>query len=427
MDERALLRRMFDAAVRAAAPASCLPPHLPPPPPGRTVVVGAGKAAAAMAQAVELHWPPNRPLAGLVVTRYGHAAPEHRPERIEVVEASHPVPDEAGQDAARRILRLVQGLGPDDLVLCLISGGGSSLMALPAPGVSLADKQAVNRALLRSGAGIGDMNCVRKHLSAIKGGRLAAAAAPAALVSLVISDVPGDDPSVIASGPTVPDATTLADASAVLARYGIVPPPSVQAWLSDPAAETPKPNDGAFAHARTVLIATPQASLEAAATVARAAGVTPVILGDAIEGEAAEVARVMAGIARQCARHGQPAAAPCVLISGGETSVTLRGQGRGGRNAEFLLGLAVALDGHPGIHALAADTDGIDGTEDNAGALLAPDSLARAAALGLRGRDRLADNDGYGFFAALGDLVTTGPTLTNVNDFRAILVRGEHC
>ncbi len=424
MDEWALLRGMFQAAVNAAAPALCVPPNLPPPPHGRTVVVGAGKAAAAMAQAVEVHWPPDRPLAGLVVTRYGHASPKHRPSRIEVVEASHPVPDQAGQDAARRILRLVEGLGPSDLVLCLISGGGSSLLALPAPGVSLADKQAVNRALLRSGAGIHDMNCVRKHLSAIKGGRLAAAAAPASLVALVISDVPGDDPSAIASGPTVPDATTLADARTVLARYGIVPPPSVQARLSDPTAETPKPNDHAFAHARTLLIATPQASLQAAAAVARAAGVAPVILGDAIEGEAAEVARVMAGIARQCARYGQPAPAPCVLISGGETTVTVRGRGRGGRNAEFLLGLAVALDGHPGIHAIAADTDGIDGTEDNAGALLAPDSLARAAALGLRGRDRLADNDGYGFFAALGDLVTTGPTLTNVNDFRAILVAG---
>ena len=427
MDERAMLRRMFDAAVTAAAPATCVPPHLPAPPRGRTVVVGAGKAAAAMAQAVEAHWPPDRPLAGLVVTRYGHAFPNHQPGRIEVVEASHPVPDEAGQDAAWRILRLVEGLGPDDLVLCLISGGGSSLLALPAPGVSLADKQAVNRALLRSGADIHDMNCVRKHLSAIKGGRLAAAAAPASLVSLVISDVPGDDPSVIASGPTVPDATTLADARAVLARYGIVPPPAVRARLADPAAETPKPHDDAFAHARTVTIATPQVSLEAAAAVARDAGVTPVILGDAIEGEAAEVARVMAGIARQCARHGQPAPAPCVLISGGETTVTVRGHGRGGRNAEFLLALAVALDGHSGIHALAADTDGIDGTEDNAGALLAPDSLTRAAALGLHGRDRLADNDGYSFFAAIGDLVTTGPTLTNVNDFRAILVTGRPC
>jgi hydroxypyruvate reductase len=359
-------------------------------------------------------------LSGLVITRYGHgvgALP-----RIEVVEASHPVPDAAGERAAARILGMVQGLTPDDLVLCLISGGGSSLLALPAPGVTLADKQAVNRALLRSGASIHEMNCVRKHLSAIKGGRLAAAAGPARLVTLVISDVPGDDPSVIASGPTVPDATTLADARAVLARYGIVPPSAVQAHLMDEAAETPKPGDATFRHCETHVIASPQASLEAAAAVAKAAGVLPVILGDAIEGEAAEVARVMAGIAKHCALHGQPARPPCVLISGGETTVTVRGQGRGGRNAEFLLGLAVALDGHSGISAIACDTDGIDGTEDNAGALLASDTLARARALGIHPRDRLADNDGYGVFAALGDLVVTGPTLTNVNDFRAILV-----
>ena len=418
--ERALLTGMFEAAVGAAAPELCVPKHLPPPPPGRTVVVGAGKAAASMAQAVETHWPGDRPLSGLVVTRYGHGAGPL--SRIEVVEAGHPVPDAAGQAAAARMLDLVRGVGADDLVLCLISGGGSSLMALPAPGIGLADKQAVNRALLRSGAGIGEMNCVRKHLSAIKGGRLAVAAAPAALVTLMISDVPGDDPSVIASGPTVPDASTSADARAVLARYRIDPPAAVAAWLCMDAAETPKPGDAAFARTRIVMAATPQASLKAAAALARTAGVTPLILGDAIEGEAAEVARVMAGITRQCAAHGQPAAPPCVLLSGGETTVTVRGQGRGGRNAEFLLALAVALGGAPGIHALAADTDGIDGTEDNAGALLSPDSLARAGALGLDARARLADNDGYGFFAALGDLVTTGPTRTNVNDFRAILI-----
>ena len=313
--ERTLLLQMFEAAVDAAAASSCLPPHLPPPPAGRTVVVGAGKAAAAMAAAVEAHWPAGRPISGLVVTRYGHGV--QRDGCIEVVEASHPVPDAAGQAAAARVLQMVQGLTGDDLVLCLISGGGSSLLALPAAGIPLADKQAVNRALLRSGAGIHDMNCVRKHLSAIKGGHLAAAAAPARLVSLVVSDVPGDDPSVIASGPTVPDATTLADARAVLARYGIALPASVLARLRDPAAETPKPGDAAFAHTTTTVIATPQASLEAAAAVALAAGITPVILGDAIEGEASEVARVMAGIARQVAGHGQPAAAPCVLISGG--------------------------------------------------------------------------------------------------------------
>ena len=420
MAERALLLRMFEAAVDAAAASACVPRSLPAPPPGRTVVIGAGKAAAAMAHAVAAHWPADRALSGLAVTRYGHGVEQL--ERIEVVEASHPVPDAAGQAAAARILGMVQGLGADDLVLCLISGGGSSLLALPAEGIGLADKQAVNRALLRSGAGIRDMNCVRKHLSAIKGGRLAAAAFPAQVVSLVISDVPGDDPSVIASGPTVPDASTLAEARAVLARYGIVPPPAVQARLLDPAAETPKPGDAAFARNRTLVVATPQGSLEAAAEIASAAGVLPLILGDAIEGEAAEVARVMAGIARQCALHGQPSPPPCVLISGGETTVTVRGHGRGGRNAEFLLGLAVALDGHPGIHAIACDTDGIDGTEDNAGALLAPDTLARAAAAGLDARTRLADNDGYGFFKALGDLVVTGPTRTNVNDFRAILI-----
>ena len=420
MPQRDLLIRMFQAAVDAAAPALCLPRHLPAPPRGRTVVVGAGKAAASMARAVEAHWPADRPLSGLVVTRYGHGVGPL--PRIEVVEASHPVPDAAGQAAAGRMLDMVRGLGADDLVLCLISGGGSALLALPAPGLGLADKQAVNRALLHSGAGIHEMNCVRKHLSAIKGGRLAAASSPAQVVTLLISDVPGDDPSVIGSGPTVPDDTTLAGARAVLARWRIEPPDAVAAWLRNPAAETPKRDDPVFERTRTVMIATPQSSLEAAASVAREAGIAPVILGDAIEGEAAEVARVMAAIARQCATYGQPAPAPCVLISGGETTVTVRGNGRGGRNAEFLLGLAVALDGHPGMHAIACDTDGIDGTEDNAGALLSPSSLARAAALGLRARDRLGDNDGYGFFAALGDLVVTGPTLTNVNDFRAILV-----
>jgi hydroxypyruvate reductase len=415
-DPRGLLRRLFDIARAAADPASCVPPHLPPAPPGRTVVVGAGKAAAAMAKAVEDHWP--GPLSGIVVTRYGHGLPCRR---IDVVEASHPVPDEAGRNAAARILETVRGLGPDDLVLCLISGGGSALLSLPAPGITLADKQAVNKALLKSGADIAEMNCVRKHLSAIKGGRLAVAAWPARLVGLLISDVPGDDPSVIASGPTVADPTSFADARAVLAKYGIEPPPAVAARFAG-ADETPKPGDPRLARTETILVARPQESLEAAAQAAREAGVTPVILGDSIEGEAREVAQVMAGIARQVAWHGQPAGAPAVLLSGGETTVTVRGTGRGGRNAEFLLALAVALRGHPGIHALAGDTDGIDGTEDNAGCLLGPDSLARAGALGIDAKARLADNDGYGFFSALGDLVVTGPTLTNVNDFRAILV-----
>ena len=415
---RELLRSLFDAAVEAAQPAVCLPPHLPEPPAhGRTLVVGAGKASAAMARAVEDHWP--GPLSGLVITRYGHAVPCHR---IEVVEAAHPGPDEAGRAGAARILDLVRGLTADDLVLCLISGGGSALLSLPAPGVSLADKQAINRALLKSGAAIAEMNCLRKHLSAIKGGRLAAAAAPARVVSLLISDVPGDDPSSIASGPTVPDPTTFADALAIIAKYAIAAPASVMARLRTADDETPKPGDPRLATAETVIVASPQASLEAAARVAAEAGVAAHILSDRIEGEARDVALVHAAIARQVASRHQPFRPPAVLLSGGETTVTVRGQGRGGRNAEFLLALALALGGAAGIHAIACDTDGIDGTEDNAGALAGPDSLARAAALGLSARASLADNDGYGLFEALGDLVVTGPTLTNVNDFRAILI-----
>ena len=416
MPPRALRLHMFEAAVAAASPSLCVPPHLPKPPRGRTVVVGAGKAAAAMAAVVEASWPEAAPLTGLVVTRYHHGAGPL--PRIEVVEASHPVPDEAGQAAAARMLGMVRGLGPDDLVLCLISGGASALLALPAPGIDLADKKAISRALLRSGATIAEMNCVRKHLSAIKGGRLAEAAAPAPMVTLMISDVPGDDPSVIGSGPTVPDTTTLAQARAVLARYGIAPPPSIAARLQDPAAETPKSDHPAFDRTRGEIVATPRAALQAAEIFARAQGITPIMLGDAIEGEAVAVAR---GMATQALQYRGPT--PCVLISGGETTVTVRGQGRGGRNAEFLLGLAVALAGAPNIHAIACDTDGIDGTEDNAGALLTPDTLARAQALGVDASERLADNDGYGFFAALGDLVVTGPTRTNVNDFRAIYIK----
>ncbi|MBL8503850.1 MAG: glycerate kinase [Rhodocyclaceae bacterium] len=414
---RPFLRSLFAAAVRAADPAVCLPPHLPPPPRGRTLAVGAGKAAAAMARAVEDHW--EGELDGLVVTRYGHGLPCRR---IEVVEAAHPVPDAAGREAAARILAALRGLTSDDLVLALISGGGSALLALPWEGVTLADKQAVNRALLKSGAGIHEMNCVRKHLSAIKGGRLAAAAYPARVVTLAISDVPGDDPAVIASGPTVADPSTCEEALAILDRYRIEAPHAVRAVLASGVSETPKPGDIRFAHCQTRLVATPQGALLAAAEAARAAGVTPLVLGDAIEGEAREAAKVMAGMALGCARHGTPLPAPCVLLSGGETTVTVRGRGRGGRNAEFLLALAVALDGAAGIHALAGDTDGIDGSEDNAGAIMAPDTLARARAAGLDARARLDDNDGYGFFAALGDLVVTGPTRTNVNDFRAILV-----
>ncbi|MCC7274774.1 MAG: glycerate kinase [Alphaproteobacteria bacterium] len=413
----ALLRAMLDAALAACDPARAVPRFLPSPPRGRTIVVGAGKAAAKMARAVEDHWP--GPLEGLVVTRYGHGTPC---ARIRVVEASHPVPDRAGEDAAAAILRSVQGLTADDLVLFLASGGGSALLALPAPGITLDDKRAVTRELLRSGATIGEINTLRKHMSAIKGGRLAAAARPAAVVTLAISDVPNDDPAVIASGPTVPDPSTYGDARAVLEKYAIVPPDAIARRLAAAADETPKEGDPAFARATFTLVATPQMALDAAAEVARAAGVAPVILGDSIEGEARDVALVHAGIARQVQRRGQPLPAPAVLLSGGETTVTVRGKGRGGRNAEFLLALAVALDGAPGIHALAVDTDGIDGTADNAGALLTPSSVARARAAGVEPRRLLADNDGYGFFAGLDDLIRTGPTLTNVNDFRAILV-----
>ena len=421
---RAFLRALFDAALGAADPALTVPPHLPMPPPGRTVVVGAGKAAAAMARAVEDHW--LGPLSGLVITRYGHGVPCRH---IEVVEASHPVPDAAGTAAAARILASVRGRGADDLVLCLASGGGSALMALPAPGLTLDDKRQVTRALLKSGATIGEINCVRKHLSAIKGGRLAAAAAPARVVTLAISDVPGDDPGTIASGPTVADATTFADARAILAKYAIAPPPAVARHLGEAGEESPKPGDPRLGRSEFVLIATPQRALEAAAAAARHAGVFPVVLGDAIEGEAREVALVHAGIARQGAAtklvFGQHAAPlPLVLLSGGETTVTVRGNGRGGRNAEFLLALALALGGEPGVFALACDTDGIDGSEDNAGAVVAPDTIARAAALGIDLKARLADNDAYGAFLALRDLVVTGPTRTNVNDFRAILVLG---
>jgi glycerate 2-kinase len=415
-DDRDILRRLFEAAIGAVDPLKILAPHLPPPPKGRTIVLGAGKAAAAMAKAVEDHWP--GPLSGLVVTRYGHGLPC---QRIEVVEASHPVPDAAGQEAARRILAMAQGLTADDLVLCLISGGASALLAIPGEGLTLADKQAINKALLKSGANIAEMNCVRKHLSAIKGGRLAAAAHPAKVVSLLISDVPGDDPSVIGSGPTVADPSTRLDALAIMQKYGIDNAAALR-LLSSPACETPKSNDLRLAGGEFRMLGTVQAALQAAAELARKEGLTPIVLGD-LEGEARDVALVHAGIARQVARHGQPMPAPAVILSGGETTVTVRGQGRGGRNAEFLLALAVALDDHPGISALAGDTDGIDGTEDNAGALLTPDSLARAAQYDINAKAMLANNDGYGFFSRLGDLIVTGPTRTNVNDFRAILVR----
>jgi glycerate 2-kinase len=437
---REFLSHLYQAAVRRALPLHNTAAFLPPPPKGRTVVIGAGKAAGAMAQAVEALWPLDAPLSGVVVTRYHHTPerPAGLAQRIEVLEAAHPVPDAAGLAASERILSLVQGLTADDLVLCLISGGGSALLTLPAEGLTLQDKQRINQALLNSGANIGEMNCVRKHLSRIKGGRLAAACAPARVVTLTISDVPGDDPSVIASGPTVPDASTCADALSILKRYAIDVPGPVLDLLERNGLETPKPGDARFAGHAVHMIATPQQSLEAAAAEARAAGLNAYILSDELEGESREVGKVHAALARAAARtpgdasavgqRGQAFVKPCVILSGGETTVTVRpvpageSRGRGGRAGEFCLGLALALQGQPGVWALAADTDGIDGMEDNAGAWVAPDTLARAQALGLKLERHLDRNDAYGFFQPLGDLVVTGPTHTNVNDFRALLV-----
>ena len=431
---RVFLEYLYNAAVMRALPLHNMAPVLPLPPDaasgGRTIVLGAGKAGGSMAQALETLWPADAPLHGLVVTRYGHvpSRPEGLAQRIEVVQASHPVPDAAGQQAAARMLALTQGLRAEDLVLCLISGGGSALLTLPATGLSLAQKQDVNRALLASGASISEMNCVRKHLSAIKGGRLAAACFPARVVTLTISDVPGDDPGIIASGPSVPDSSTCAQAIGIVQRYGISLPDGVLAALHDGTLETPKPGDARFAGHQVHLIATPQQSLDAAAQAARAAGIAAHVLSDEIEGESREVAKVHAALARAVARRGAPFARPCVLLSGGETTVTLRprpagsARGRGGRAGEFCLGLAQALQGEPNVFALAADTDGIDGIEDNAGAWVAPDTLARAQARGLQVADHLDRNDAYGYFDALGDLLVTGPTHTNVNDFRAVLV-----
>ena len=409
-DTRELLRNLFDAAVAAADPMQCVPPHLPAPPKGRTIVIGAGKASAKMARAVEDHW--NGPLEGLVVTRYGHAVPC---DRIEIVEAAHPVPDAAGEAAAKRILEIAGDAGPDELVLCLISGGGSALLALPAPGLTLADKQAVNTALLRSGATINEMNCVRRHLSAIKGGRLAAAAHPAHLVTLLISDVPGDDPINIASGPTVADPTTRADARKLIAKYGIAVPDTVAAHLERDEAESVKPGDPRLAGTETILIATPKMSLDAAARVAKENGYDPISLGDALEGEARDLGTEMAARAKESATGN-------ILLSGGEVTVTIKGDGIGGPNVEFLLSLAIALDGAPGISAIACDTDGVDGAAEVAGAIVTPDTLARARSIGLEPTDFLARNDAHTFFEKLGDQVVPGPTLTNVNDFRAIVV-----
>lgn len=425
-DPRAFLRALYDAAVARAQPAVVMRAFLPATPPrGRTVVVGGGKATGAMAAALDALWPADAPLSGVVLTRYDHTPPAYRarPGRIAVREAAHPVPDEAGRQGALDMLAAVQGLGADDLVIALVSGGGSALLSLPMPGLSFADKQQVNRELLKCGASIDEMNCVRKHLSAIKGGRLGAACAPAPVLTLLISDVPGDVPEVIASGPTLPDPSTCAEALAIVERYRIALPPQARAALDSGASETPKPGDPRFAGHSVRMMATPQMSLDAAAALARQAGIEAHVLSDEIEGESRVVGQVHAALARAVARRGAPFARPCVILSGGETTVTVKAKGgRGGRATEFLLGCALALQGEPGVFVLAADTDGIDGVEDNAGAVVTPDTLARAAAAGLSARERLDANDAYNFFAPLGDLVLTGPTFTNVNDFRALLI-----
>ncbi|MBO4789958.1 MAG: glycerate kinase [Oxalobacter sp.] len=412
------LKDLFASAVSAVSAEKCLPKYLPKPVKGgRTIVIGAGKGAAAMAKAVEDHWEGD--LSGLVVTRYGHGMPCRR---IEVVEAAHPVPDAAGRAAAGRIKEMVSGLTENDLVLCLISGGGSALLALPGEGIALEEKQSINRQLLRSGANIAEMNCVRKHLSGIKGGRLALACAPAKVVTLLISDIPGDDPGIIASGPTLPDPTTCADALAIMRKYQIEVPDHIIQYLESGKGESVKPDNPIFAGHESHIIATAQDALEAAAKLARSRGVSPYILSDCLEGESRDIAKMHAAMALQVVGRGQPFVKPCVILSGGETTVTVRGNGRGGRNAEFLLSLAISLNGAEGIYAVACDTDGIDGSEDNAGAVYSPDSIARAEAKGLRPLKMLENNDGYGFFDALDDLIVTEPTRTNVNDFRAILI-----
>jgi glycerate 2-kinase len=424
-DPRGFLLALFNAAVAQAVPGPGIEAFLPPPPKGRTLVLGAGKAGGSMAAAVDAAWPAGAPISGLVVTRYDYVPPAYkaRPGRVEVVEAAHPVPDEAGRRAAQRIAALTQGLTGDDLVLCLISGGASSLLAMPADGITLEQKQAINKALLKSGAAIDEMNCVRKHLSAIKGGRLAAMCAPAQVVTLLISDVPGDAPEVIGSGPTVPDPTTCAEALRILARYGIELPAAARAGLESGAFETPKPGDAGFDGHSIHMIATPRQSLDAAAALAQQAGIGVHVLSDEMEGESREVGKVHAALARHVARHGQPFAKPCVILSGGETTVTVKSKGgRGGRATEFLLGCAIALQGEPGVFVMAGDTDGIDGVEDNAGAIVTPTSLARAQGAGLKAQALLDDNDAYNFFKPLGDLVAPGPTFTNVNDFRAVLI-----
>lgn len=410
-----IMRAAFDTAVDAVRPGVCLPRHVPKPPAGRTFVVGAGKAAAAMAQTLEAHWPDDAPLDGLAITRHGHGVPT---ARIEVIEAGHPVPDTYGERAARRALEQAMVLGPDDMLLCLLSGGGSALMAVPADGLDLKDKKGMTAALLRSGASIVEINCVRKHLSAIKGGRLAAAAAPAQVVSLLISDVAGDDPAVIASGPTVADPATTADACAVLRKYAIEPSPRIAAHLNRAAAETPKPGDIVFRNAQVTVIANADDALAAAARTVRNAGYQPIILGGHLEGDARTVAKEHATLTLEKLDAGGKSA----ILSGGELTVAVSGRGRGGPNQEYLLALALALQSCPGVHALACDTDGIDGSEENAGAWIGPDTLARARNKGLDAEALLRDNNSHGFFDAIENLVKTGPTRTNVNDFRIILL-----
>lgn len=426
LDTRAFLLELFGAAVDAAMPESVLARYLPDPPAGRTLVLGAGKAAGTMAAVVEQHW--EGELSGLVVTRYGQSVHNLQPQadepqrRIEVIEAAHPVPDAAGERAALRMLELTNELTADDLVLCLISGGGSALMSLPGEGISLADKQTLNQQLLASGASISQINTVRKHLSGIKGGRLAAACYPARLVTLLISDVPGDDPQLIASGPTVPDSSTAAEAMAILERFRLDAPQSVLKFLNSPAARTPDASDPLFAGNEVHIIASPKLSLQAAAQCAESMGVRALVLSDAIEGESQEVGGAFASIVRKVLAQGQPIAPPCVILSGGETTVTLRGAGKGGPNSEFALALALGLAGEAGVTALVCDTDGIDGSEDNAGCIVDESTLPRAVELGLDAATYLCDNDAWSFFDALGDLVVTGPTGTNVNDFRAIYI-----
>jgi len=417
VDKENILRQMFLAAIAAAQPSICLPAYLPKQPKGRTIVIGAGKASAAMAQVLESHWQGS--LEGMVVTRFGYEVPC---QKIEIIQASHPIPDQAGLSAALRIQALVKNLTADDLVIALISGGGSSLLTLPAEGLTLQDKQSINTALLKSGANISEMNCVRRHLSAIKGGRLAAACHPAKVLTLLISDVPGDSPRDIASGPTVADSSTCADALAIAKRYKIDLPNAAFELLSNGTGESIKSDDKRLIGNQTCIITAPQIALEAAAEVARNAGITPYILSDSMEGEAREIGKAHAGIVKQITHHGQPFIPPCVLISGGETTVTVKGSGRGGRNVEFLLSLAIELDGIQNVYAIAGDTDGVDGAEEIAGAVINPETLERAWALGINPKVCLEANDGHGFFQSLGDSVITGPTLTNVNDFRAIFI-----